>query len=158
MSSELRSNMIVTMLIICSGYFCPHFSAAASSRPPEMRMQPTRPRTLTVQISTRAASDTALDSRELNPCPVDDDKLHTMNLLFHSLQRWKGVSSGIGINVTTVPAAPAGHRQAEISARGDRMKYGTHIGCLRFRLKAEKGTIYEKQSQQPRSKEAQGNR
>ena len=146
------------MLIICSGYFCPHFSAAASSRPPEMRMQPTRPRTLTVQISTRAASDTALDSRELNPCPVDDDKLHTMNLLFHSLQRWKGVSSGIGINVTTVPAAPAGHRQAEISARGDRMKYGTHIGCLRFRLKAEKGTIYEKQSQQPRSKEAQGNR
>ena len=158
MSSELRSNLIVTMLIICSGYFCPHFSAAASSRPPEMRMQPTRPRTLTVQISTRAASDTALDSRELNPCPVDDDKLHTMNLLFHSLQRWKGVSSGIGINVTTVPAAPAGHRQAEISARGDRMKYGTHIGCLRFRLKAEKGTIYEKQSQQPRSKEAQGNR
>ena len=144
------------MLIICSGYFCPHFSAAASSRPPEMRMQPTRPRTLTVQISTRAASDAVLDSRELNPCPVDDDKPHTMNLLFHLLQRWKGASSGIGINVTTVPAAPAGHRQAEISARGDRMKYGTHIGCLRFRLKAEEGTIYEKQSQQPRSKETQG--
>ena len=134
----------------------PHFSAATASRPPEMRMQPTRPRTLTVQISTRAASDAVLDSRELNPCPVDDDKPHTMNLLFHLLQRWKGASSGIGINVTTVPAAPAGHRQAEISARGDRMKYGTHIGCLRFRLKAEEGTIYEKQSQQPRSKEAQG--
>ena len=51
-----------------------------------MRMQPTRPRTLTVQISTRAASDAVLDSRELNPCPVDDDKPHTMNLLFHLLQ------------------------------------------------------------------------
>lgn len=46
-------------------FFVPIFSNDSQPSAEKMRMQPTRPRTLIVQTSSRTASEMALDSRQL---------------------------------------------------------------------------------------------